>query len=146
MKSILLFISFLLAGQWTNAQSQAADITLAANDYIDAFYLGDTIKLKRSISPTVFKYGYFKKKDSPTYVGEPMSYKDMIEYATRVNKRGPSPKLSTFPRQVEILSELDQIASVKLTAWWGVDFLLLAKIDGKWMITQVLWQSPPAGK
>ncbi|MBC7790917.1 MAG: nuclear transport factor 2 family protein, partial [Anaerolineae bacterium] len=37
---------------------------------------------------------------------------------------------------------LDQTASAKLTAWWGTDYLLLGKYDGKWMISHVLWQSP----
>jgi hypothetical protein len=38
---------------------------------------------------------------------------------------------------------LDQTASAKLTASWGIDYLLLAKYDGRWMITHVLWQTPP---
>ena len=37
----------------------------------------------------------------------------------------------------------DQTASAKLTAWWGTDYLLLAKQKGRWMILDVLWQSPP---
>jgi hypothetical protein len=37
----------------------------------------------------------------------------------------------------------DQTASAKLTAWWGTDYLLLARENGRWMITHVLWQSPP---
>jgi hypothetical protein len=44
---------------------------------------------------------------------------------------------------VEIYDVQDQTASAKLTAWWGTDYLLLARIDGRWMIRQVLWQSPP---
>ena len=47
------------------------------------------------------------------------------------------------PKQVEIFEVLDQTANVKVTAWWGVDYLLMGKFDGKWMITHVLWQSPP---
>ena len=38
---------------------------------------------------------------------------------------------------------LDQTASVKVVAWWGIDYLLMGKYDGKWMISHVLWQSPP---
>jgi hypothetical protein len=35
-------------------------------------------------------------------------------------------------------------ASAKLVAAWGVDYLRLAKYDGRWMIVNVLWRSPPA--
>ena len=31
----------------------------------------------------------------------------------------------------------DQTASAKLTAWWGTDYLLLGKYDGRWMISSV---------
>ncbi len=40
----------------------------------------------------------------------------------------------------------DQTASAKLTASWGTDYLLLAKVGDRWMITHVLWQSPPSGR
>ena len=50
---------------------------------------------------------------------------------------------ATAPKKVEIFDILDQTASAKLTAWWGTDYLLLAKYDGRWMIPMVLWQSPP---
>ena len=50
---------------------------------------------------------------------------------------------ASAPRQVVALEVLDQVAAAKVVAWWGTDFLHLARIDGRWMITQVIWQSPP---
>ena len=47
------------------------------------------------------------------------------------------------PKTIEIFEVLDQTASAKLTARWGIDYLLLARYDGRWMISHVLWQSPP---
>jgi hypothetical protein len=26
----------------------------------------------------------------------------------------------------------------------GIDYLLMAKVDSRWQITHILWQSPPA--
>ena len=34
--------------------------------------------------------------------------------------------------------------AAKVTAWWGTDYLLLGKFDGRWMIRDVLWESPPS--
>jgi hypothetical protein len=45
---------------------------------------------------------------------------------------------------VEIFEVLDQTASAKLTAFWGIDYMHLAKYDGEWKIVQVLWQSAPS--
>jgi len=36
------------------------------------------------------------------------------------------------------------MAAAKVTAWWGTDYLLLGKFDGRWMIRDVLWESPPS--
>jgi hypothetical protein len=36
------------------------------------------------------------------------------------------------------------IASAKVTAWWGIDYVLLSKQGDKWIIEQVLWEGPPA--
>jgi hypothetical protein len=38
---------------------------------------------------------------------------------------------------------MDKTAVAKLSAQWGVDHMQLAKIDGKWMIMNILWQSYP---
>ena len=48
------------------------------------------------------------------------------------------------PKEITVYDVQDQTANAKLTAWWGTDYLLLAKESGRWMIIAVLWQSPPA--
>ena len=40
---------------------------------------------------------------------------------------------------------LDQTAVAKVYAWWGTDYLTMARYEGEWKIVQVLWQSPPMG-
>ncbi len=114
----------------------------AVLDYVEGFYDGDTAKIVRSIRPEVTKYGFFIPKDANRYAGEAMSFREMIDYAKSVKARG-KPTPATALKQVDILDISDQTASAKLTAWWGIDYLQLAKYDGKWMILHVLWQSPP---
>ncbi len=126
------------------AQQPAQEVSNAVKDYVDAFYYGDSSKIYRSISPQVVKFGYYMPKGKTVCEGEPMSFKEMVEYALNVKKRGVSPDVEKFPKQIEVFDVQDQTASAKLTAWWGTDYLLLAKIGGHWMITHVLWQSRPA--
>ena len=102
----------------------------------------DDTKLVRSIRPEVVKYGFYVPRDSSHYVGETMPWPEFLSYARSIRERNrPAP--ASAPKQVEIFDVQDQTASAKLTAWWGTDYLLLAKYDGKWMISHVLWQSPP---
>ena len=88
------------------------------------------------------KYGYYIPKGDSTYHGEAMTFAEMLDYVRKVKARG-RPVPADAPRQVVALEVLDQVAAAKVVAWWGTDFLHLARIDGRWMITQVIWQSPP---
>ena len=111
-------------------------------DYIEGFYEGDTAKLARSIRPEVFKYGFYQPSDSVKYVGERMPWPEFLAYANRVKARNrPTP--ASALRDVVIFEVQNQTASAKVTAWWGTDYLLLGKFGDRWMITHVLWQSPP---
>lgn len=117
-------------------------VRLAVLDYVEGFYEGDTTKVMRSTRPEVVKYGYYKKNGEDLYTGEAMPWAEFLSYANKVKARGrPTP--ATAPKEITILDIADQTASAKLTAWWGIDYLHLAKFDGRWMIIQVLWQSPP---
>jgi hypothetical protein len=111
-------------------------------DYVEGFYEGDTTKLMRGVHPDVMKYGYYIPRGSQSYTGEAMPWPEFLAYARRFKARG-QPTPADAPKRVEIFDVQDQTASAKLTAWWGTDYLLLAKYDGKWMIRQVLWQTPP---
>lgn len=142
MKGVLVLTLTLLACYRLQAQNDRDEVTKAVRNYVDAFYYGDTTKIIQSISPAVVKYGYYIPKNKTAYEGEPMSYREMIDYAARVLKRGPSPKVEGFPKVIDVFDVLDQTASAKLTAWWGTDYILLAKHQGRWMITHVLWQAP----
>lgn len=124
----------------TEAEVQA--VRRAAMDYLEGFYEGDTTKLVRSVSPSVVKYGYFIKRGESNYSGEAMPYAEFMSYANSVkanNRQAPA----SAPKEVVVYEVLDQMAAAKVTAWWGVDYLHLAKEDGRWMIKHVIWQTPP---
>jgi hypothetical protein len=136
---------FLLPLGPAGLTAQSADdrraVERAVLDYVEGFYEGDTAKLVRSVHPQVNKYGYWIPRDSTRYVGGDMPFAEFLSYASQVKARGrPAP--ADAPRRIEVYEVLDQTASVKLTASWGTDYLLLAKEDGRWMIRQVLWQTP----
>jgi len=125
-----------------SAADERAAVERAVLDYVEGFYEGDTVKLVRSLHREVSKYGFWIPRVSARYAGEPMPFAEFMSYANSVRRRGQPPPANA-PRRVEVYDVNDQIASAKLTAWWGIDYLLLAKYDGRWMIRQVLWQSPP---
>ena len=124
------------------AQATAADregVRRAILDYVEGFYEGDSTKHIRSIRPEVFKYGFARRETG--FEGMQMTWAGFHNYTRNVrNSNRVTP--ADAPKKIEIYDVLDQTASAKLTATWGIDYLLLAKYDGKWMITHVLWQTP----
>ena len=142
---LIVILTLVAITCYSQEQANRKEVADAVLNYVDAFYFGDTAKIHQSISPDVVKYGYFKKKNTIDYTGEPMSFREMISYASRVKIRGASPKVMEFPKEIQVFDVLDQTASARLKAWWGIDYILLAKQQGEWKITHVLWQSTPSG-
>lgn len=124
------------------ASADREGVRRAALDYLEGFYEGDSAKIVRSVRPDVRKAGYYQAQGSATYVAEEMPFAAMIEYTNNFRKRGRSTP-ATAPREVTVGEVNDQIATAKVVAWWGIDYLQLAKYEGKWMIVNVMWQSPP---
>ena len=131
-----------LAGPLRAQTDDREGVRRAVLDYVEGFYEGDSAKLARSVRPEIFKYGFWKARDSTRYAGEQMKYPEFFDYARRV-KQNNRPAPATAPKTVEVYDVQNQTASAKLTAFWGTDYLLLGKYDGKWMISSVMWQGPP---
>ena len=129
------------------ARTQAGDraaVRRAVLDYVEGFYEGDTAKLLRSVWPGVRKYGY--GRGPAGYEGEAMAFPaGFVGYANGV-RTGRHKTPPNARKDVTVYDVQDQTASAKLDAWWGTDYLLLARENGRWMITHVLWQSRPRGR
>ena len=129
-----------------SAQSATSDreaVRQAALDYVDGIYNVKPELIERSVHPTLVKRGFYKKDAATPYAEMPMTYEQLVKLAGNWNKDG---KRDTTIKEVAVLEVLDQTAVAKVTAMWGIDYLLLGKYDGKWKIVQILWQShPPKG-
>ncbi len=119
-----------------------AGVERAALDYVEGFYEGDSLKLARSVRPEVVKLGFYHARGDTAYRSESMTYPEFFAYARQVREHHRQ-RGAEVPRSVAVLDVLDQTAAAKVTAWWGVDYLHLARYDGRWMIVHILWQDPP---
>lgn len=113
----------------------------AVLDYVEGVYEVDPTRIERSVHPNLSKGGFFKQEGEATYSYTSMTYEQMKDLARTYNKDGKMPK--DAPKEVVIFDMTDQIATAKLIAWWGIDYMHLAKYDGKWKIMNVLWQTHP---
>ena len=145
MKRLLLLAAavVLLSPLAARAQSSAEReaVRAAVLDYVEGVYTVDHTRIERSVHPDLAKRGFFVKKGETAYSPHVMTYAQLIELAKNYNKDGHVAK--DAPKEVVVYDISDQTASVKLTAVWGIDYMHLAKYDGKWKIINVLWQTPP---
>ena len=149
MKKTLLLAALLLLALPAAARAQSgADreaVRLAVLDYVEGIYNVEPARIERSVHPKLAKLGFYRSPTDPAYrAGSAMSFERLVEVAKNYNKEGKLPK--DAPKEIVVFDVLDQTATAKLVAEWGIDYMHLAKFDGKWMIVNVLWQSPPKMK
>ena len=145
-RSFTPFLFLLATGLTSSILAQAPSdrdaVRSAVLDYVEGFYEGDTVRLVRSVWPQVRKYGYWRPRPDTAFAGVAMPYEQFMSYANGI-RSGRNRTPAAAPKEITVYDVQDQTASAKLTAWWGTDYLLLAKESGRWMIIAVVWQSPP---
>lgn len=141
LTACLLLLCIVCATRLTAQTPDHDAVRSAAMDYLDGFYQGDSTLHLRSIRPEVFKYGFSRNRQGSVR-GTQMTWPQFHAFTNRVRTTGNRAPANA-PKEVVIFEVQDLTASAKVTAWWGTDYLLLGKYDGKWMISHVLWQSPP---
>jgi hypothetical protein len=143
----VVLLALMAAPSTASAQSREADreaVRLAALDYVEGVYNVQPERIERSVHPSLVKRGFYKDTAAGPYHESPMTYEQLVRLAGNWNKEG---KRDTSIKEVAVLDVLDQTAVAKVTAQWGIDYMLLARYGDRWKITQILWQShPPKGK
>jgi hypothetical protein len=143
MKKLLFLLLLFFAVKFSSAQEKEK-VEKACLNYIEGFYEGDTAKLIASLKPSLHKLGYWKNKGTGVYDFDgQMTYRQALDYAKNVMTKKDFAKPGA-PKKVEVFEIGNTIASAKVTAWWGIDYVLLSKQGDKWIIEQVLWEGPPA--
>jgi len=138
----LILAFFILLGFTVNAQhaTEQQAIEKAIMNYVNAFYEADTTKAYESIARDLAKRGYYTTKEGSVAEAK-MSFEQLVRLAQRW--KASQNITAETPRKVTVFDVLDKIASAKVEAKWGIDYFHLAKINGNWIIINVLWQDYP---
>lgn len=143
MKRTVTILLCILTFSLSQAQTTDKEgFKKACMNYLEGFYEGDTAKLTASLQPSLNKFGFWKDDNADSYRQvNHMSFEAALAFAKNVKEKKEFPAADA-PKKVEILDISNTIASVKVTAWWGIDYILLSKRGDKWMIEQVIWEGP----
>jgi hypothetical protein len=139
---VVLAAAVLLAPRAAAAQS-AADSTAirqTALDYIEGYYEGNAERMERALHPELAKRIVRSNPQGRSNLGQ-MSAMSLVQ-GTRA---GGGRDIPTAERQkdVRILDIYQNAASVKVVAATWIDYMHLAKWNGRWVIVNVLWELKP---
>jgi hypothetical protein len=140
MKKLISLFSLCFLASLVFAQSPQEQIKRVCLDYIEGFYEADTLKLLRSIKPSLYKIGFYKRKGSNEYTADKMTLEDALRYARKDIAENRKMGKKDSPKKVLVLDIMKVTAVAKITALWGSDYLLLSKQGDKWMIEEVIWE------
>ena len=124
--------------------AEAAAIRATALDYAEGWYAGDGDRMGRALHPELVK----RILVSDTATGR--SFVQTMGASALVNgTRHGYGKDTPVERQQKDVTVLDvfgnaAIAKVVMADW--VDYLQLVRVDGRWLIVNVLWERKPERK
>jgi hypothetical protein len=117
-------------------------IRQAALDYIEGWYEGSTERMTRAVHPELAKRIVITEQGVSRI--EQMGASKLV---SNVRAGGGTKTAKDKQRKaVTILDRHGSAASVKIVAADWIDYLHLAKVSGRWVIVNVLWELTPAAK
>lgn len=124
------------------AQSAAdsAGIRQAAHDYIDGYYTSDAERMERAVHPELAKRIVRTNEQGRSMLSQ-MSAMTLVQ----ITRNGGGKDVAPADRKddVRILDIYQNAASARVDASTWVDYLQLAKWNGRWVIVNVLWELRP---
>ncbi len=137
LAAVLLVLPAALPAQ---AAADSAGIRQAALDYIDGYYTGDGARMERAVHPELAKRIVRTNEQGRSQLGQ-MSAMTLV-MGTRAGGGKDTP-MAERRDDVTILDIYQNAASAKIYASGWVDYLHLAKWNGRWVIVNVLWELHP---
>ncbi len=146
MRNLILAITVILVCVLNSFAQSDADkraITATAMDYVEGWYEGNSERMERALFPELAKRMFSKDEKGKSVFNEMGAMRLVQATRTGYGKNTPQDKQR---KDITILDVFETVASVRadMTAW--IDYMHLAKVDGRWVIVNVLWELRPPPK
>ena len=122
------------------AASDSAAIRAAALDYIEGWYEGSGERMERALHPELAKRIVNTNPNGRNSLGQQSAMTLVMSTRGGGGKNTPADQQR---KDVRILDIFGNTASVRVDASTWVDYLHVAKWNGRWVIVNVLWELRP---
>lgn len=137
---ILLAVLSLCGSVLAQSEEDKAAITATAMDYMEGWYEGNAERMERALHPELAKR-MISKDDKGRSVFNHMGAMRLVQ-GTR-NGFGKNTPKEEQRKEVKILDVFENAASVRADMAGWIDYMHMAKVDGRWVIVNVLWELRP---
>jgi len=138
---VLCVLVFAPGRARAQAEADSSAIRQTALDYIEGWYTGDAERMERALHPELAKRIVRTNPANGKSRLDQMSAMSLVQ-STRAGYGTKTPK-SEQQKDITILDIYRNAASVKIVAAAWVDYLHMARFDGRWVIVNVLWELKP---
>jgi Putative lumazine-binding len=141
-----LLLALLAIPSAGHAQTAAdsSSIRSTALDYVEGWYEGNPNRMGRALHPELVKRIVASDTATKRSVLENMGASALVN-GTRHGWGKQTPR-NRQQKDVTILDIFGNAASVKAVMADWIDYLHVAKVDGRWVIVNVLWEQKPGAK
>ena len=144
--TVLTLFAWEVRAQATSAAPAAEQdaIRQTALDYIEGWYEGNAERMERALHPDLAKRIVMTNPQNNRNRLDQMGALGLVQGTRRGGgKQTPKEKQS---KDITILDVYENAASVKIIASDWIDYLHIAKFNGRWVIINVLWELKPEKK
>ena len=143
--SLLVLLLISITAISANAQATPADsdreaIKATALDYVEGWYEGNADRMERALHPDLAKRIVRTNDKGQSGLGQ-MSAMGLVQGVKRGGGKD-TPK-DQQQKDVVIFDVFGNTASLKATMSGWIDYMHLAKWNGRWVIVNVLWELKP---
>lgn len=145
MKKLLSAAALVLAMALPGAAraqtaADSAAIRQTALDYVEGWYAGDAARMERAVHPELAKR-IVRTNPQGRSMLDHMGAMRLVQ-GTRDGGGTDTPEAQR-DREVRILDIFGNTASVRATMSGWIDYMHMAKFNGRWVIVNVLWEMKP---
>ena len=142
---VLLTLALALpAGAVQQQPNEEAAIRATALDYVEGWYTADAARMERALHPELAKrIVNTNPQNKRSSLGQQSA---MTLVPSTRNGGGKDTPPEQMQKDVVILDIFQNAASVRATMSGWIDYMHMAKWNGRWVIVNVLWEQKPQAR
>ena len=138
---VLLALAIPVSAARHQGNDESAAIRATALDYVEGWYTADAARMERAVHPELAKrIVNTNPQNGRNSLGQQGA---MTLVQNTRNGGGKNTPPEQMQKDVVILDVYQNAASVRATMSGWVDYMHMAKWNGRWVIVNVLWELKP---